>query len=42
MVYTCYMFYPLVAMMNKTFVFTGGLGLSLGADGCCLPVVFTV
>jgi hypothetical protein len=36
------MFYPLVAMMNKTFVFREGLGLSLEVDRCCPPLAFMV
>jgi hypothetical protein len=42
MVYTGYMFYPLVAMMNKTFVFKGSLRLFPRVDRDCLPAAFTV
>jgi hypothetical protein len=36
------MFYPLVAMKNKTFVFTGGNGLFDGVDGYGHPAAFMV
>lgn len=42
MVYTDNMFYPLAAMMNKTFVFRESLRLFGKKAGCCLPAALTV